>query len=45
MYRRLHTCVESSTATNRLTIKHFAVQAEKVVVETSIDVGNIQWIF
>ncbi len=28
-----------------LTIKDFAVQAEMVAVETSIDVGNILWIF
>ncbi len=28
-----------------LTINDFAVQAEKVAVETSIDVGNILWIF
>ena len=27
------------------TIKDFAVQAEMVAVETSIDVGNILWIF
>ena len=29
----------------RLTIKDFAVQAEMVAVENSIDVGNILWIF
>ena len=28
-----------------LTIKDFAVQAEMVAVETSLDVGNILWMF
>ncbi len=33
------------TSTMDLTIKDFAVQAEMVAVETSIDVGNMLWIF
>ena len=42
MYRTLPTSMESSTATNssfpaRLTINHFAVQAETLAVEDSID--------
>ncbi len=34
-----------ATACDTSTIKDFAVQAEMVAVETSIDVGNILWIF
>ncbi len=49
MYRSFPTSMESSTATNSsfpaklllVTTNDFAVQAEMVAVETSIDVGNI----
>ncbi len=42
--------MESSTATNssfpaKLTINDFAVQAAMVAVESSLDVGNILWMF
>ncbi len=36
--------MESSTATNS-SFNDFAVQAEMVAVEASIDVGNILWMF
>ena len=47
MYMTLPTSMESSNATNssfpaKLLL---AVQAEMVAMETSIDVGNILWIF
>ncbi len=55
MHRTLPTSMESSTATNssfpakvhseKKGVNDFAVQAEMVAVETSIDVGNILWIF
>ncbi len=44
MYRTSPTCMESSNS-RILTNNDFALQAKMVAVETSIDVGNILWIF